>query len=121
MILPFLVCIGVSIGFLVMGINIRKSDKPAGYYTLIKKPEVDSVKKYNNAISVLWYIASVFIIGNAVPLLFLEKDSPELVKVWIACLIWLVVLVSAYWIIDYVRSVNKKRRRRRIRRKQRVL
>ena len=107
MILPFLVCIGVSIGFLVMGIKIRKSDKPAGYYTLIKKPEVDSVKKYNNAISVLWYIASVFIIGNAVPLLFLEKDSPELVKVWIACLIWLVVLVSAYWIIDYVRSVNK--------------
>lgn len=44
MILPFLVCIGVSIGFLVMGIKIRKSDKPAGYYTLIKKPEVDSVK-----------------------------------------------------------------------------
>lgn len=63
----------------------------------------------------------MFIIGNAVPLLFLEKDSPELVKVWIACLIWLVVLVSAYWIIDYVRSVNKKRRRRRIRRRQRVL
>lgn len=48
------------------------------------------------------------LIGNAVPLLFLEKDSPELVMVWIACLAWLIVLVSAYWIIDYLRSVNKK-------------
>lgn len=28
--------------------------------------------------------------------------------VWIACLGWLIVLVSAYWIIDYLRSVNKK-------------
>ena len=121
MILAFLVCVGVAIGFLVMGIKIRKSDKPAGYYTFLKKPEVDNIKKYNNAISVLWYIASVFLIGNAVRLLFLEKNSPELVMVWIACLAWLIVLVSAYWIIDYLRSVNKKRRRRRIRRRQRVL
>ena len=121
MILAFLICVGVAIGFLVMGIKIRKSDKPACYYTFLKKPEVDSIKKYNNAISVLWYIASVFLIGNAVPLLFLEKDSPDLVMVWIACLAWLIVLVSAYWIIDYLRSVNKKRRRRRIRRRQRVL
>lgn len=112
MILAFLVCVAVAIGYLVMGIAIRKSDKPAGYYTFIKKPEVDDVKKYNNEVSVLWYIASVLMIGNAVPLLFLEKDSSELVAVWIVCLFWIVVLVSAYKIIEYMRSVNRRRRRR---------
>ncbi len=121
MILAFLVCVAVAIGYLVMGIAIRKSDKPAGYYTFVKKPEVDDVKKYNNEVSVLWYIASVLMIGNAVPLLFLEKDSPELVAVWIVCLFWIVVLVSAYKIIEYVRSVNRRRRRRRIRRIGRII
>lgn len=120
MILAFLVCVAVAIGYLVMGIAIRKSDKPAGYYTFIKKPEVDDVKKYNNEVSVLWYIASVLMIGNAVPLLFLEKDSPELVAVWIVCLFWIVVLVSAYKIIEYMRSVNR-RRRRKIRRIGRII
>lgn len=120
MIPAFLVCVAVAIGYLVMGIAIRKSDKPAGYYTFVKKPEVDDVKKYNNEVSVLWYIAAVFMIGNAIPLLFLEKDSTELVAVWIVCLFWMVVLVFAYKIIEYVRSVNKKRKRRRIRRIRRI-
>lgn len=118
MIPAFLVCVAVAIGYLVMGIAIRKSDKPAGYYTFVKKPEVDDVKKYNNEVSVLWYIAAGLMVGNAVPLLFLEKDSPELVAVSIVFLFWVIVLVFAYRIIEYVRSVNirKRRRKRRFRR-----
>lgn len=122
MIPAFLVCVAVAIGYLVMGIAIRKSDKPAGYYTFVKKPEVDDVKKYNNEVSVLWYIAAGLMVGNAVPLLFLEKDSPELVAVSIVFLFWVIVLVSAYRIIEYVRSVNirKRRRKRRFRRRIRL-
>ena len=65
MILAFLVCVGVAIGFLVMGIKIRKSDKPAGYYTFLKKPEVDNIKKYADSDYVKSYYYTMKVGVNA--------------------------------------------------------
>lgn len=53
--------------FLRIGISCRKSSKVVGLFTFVKPPVVDNVRKYNNEVSVLWFIAAVALEIMGVP------------------------------------------------------
>lgn len=50
MIIGFIIWSAVSVLFVGIGINSRKSDEPAGFFTGCKPPKIENVSGYNKAV-----------------------------------------------------------------------
>lgn len=82
--------------FLLIGISVRKSSEAAGFYTFAKKPVVSDIKKYNRAVSVLWFTAAAVLELVGVPFLFLEQNSPFFTVVVLEVMILVLAMMIAY-------------------------
>lgn len=75
MIIGFVIWSAVSLLLLGIGIWTRRSEKPAGFFSGIKPPEVSDVRQYNRAVSAIWFTYSVLFELLGIPLLLLRQNS----------------------------------------------
>lgn len=108
MFMGFVICSIAAFIFLLIGISARKSNEAAGFYTFAQKPVVNDIKRYNHAVSILWFAAAAVLELAGIPFLFLEQNSPVFVAVTFA----VVILVLAMMIV-YTRIEAKYREKRR--------
>lgn len=106
MIIGFVIWSIVALLFFGIGIWSRKAEKPVGFWSNVKAPEVNDVKEYNNAVSIIWFVFAVIFELLGFPLLFFEQNSP----------IFLVVAVGTVFLIigimiAYTRVENKYRKK----------
>ena len=58
-----------------IGVWAWKADQPVGFYTGVKPPEVDDVRKYNHSVAFLWFGYAVLFELTGLPLLFLKQNA----------------------------------------------
>ena len=75
MIVGFAIWSIVSLVLLGIGIRTLKSRRAAGFYTGVKPPEVNDIRKYNRSVAVLWFAYAVLFELLGLPLLFLRQNS----------------------------------------------
>lgn len=96
MIIAFIIWSIVAAIFLGIGISCRKSSEAVGFFTFVKPPVVDDIRHYNNAVSVLWFVAAVALEIMGVPFLFLEQNSPVFILLIFAVIILIIVMMVTY-------------------------
>ena len=75
MIIGFVIWSAVSLMLLGIGIWTRRSEKPAGFFSGVRPPEVSDVRQYNRAVSVIWFIYAILFEMLGIPLLVLKQNS----------------------------------------------
>ena len=75
MTIGFIIWSAVALMILGVGIWTRKSEQPAGFFSGVKPPEVGDVRRYNRAVSVLWFTYAALMELLGIPLLFLKQNS----------------------------------------------
>ena len=75
-ILGFTIWSLVALIFLIIAIVSLRSEKPVGFYTGVKPPEVKDIKKYNKAVSTIWFVFFGVFELLGLPLLFYRQNSP---------------------------------------------
>lgn len=100
MIIGFVIWSIVAVIFLGIGISCRKSNEAVGFFTGCKPPAVEDVKRYNKAVSKLWFVSAGTYEVIGVPLLFLEQNSLLFVPIIFAVVIGLIVMMVAYLQIE---------------------
>ena len=96
MIIGFIIWSIVTVIFLGIGISCHKSNEAVGFFTGCKPPVVDDVKRYNKAVSKLWFVAAGVYEVMGVPLLFLEQNSLLFITIIFAVIIGLIVMMVVY-------------------------
>lgn len=76
MIIAFIIWSIVALIFLILGIYVRLSKKPASFWANMETPKVKDIAKYNQAVSKLWICFSLFLEIAGIPLLYCEQNSP---------------------------------------------
>lgn len=100
MIIGFIIWSIVAAVFLGIGINCRRSTKPAGFFTFVVPPEIEDIVHYNNAVSVLWLTAAAVLEIIGIPILFLEQNSPFYIFVILGVMFLLIAMMIAYLKIE---------------------
>ena len=96
MIAAFLIWSAVTLLFLGAGIAAWRAQKPAGFFTSVKPPQVTDVKKYNRAVAVLWFTGAVVFEVLGLPLLFARQNSPLLIPVGLGTAFLAIGMMIAY-------------------------
>jgi hypothetical protein len=92
-----------SIVFAIMlgiGIWSYRSEKPVGFFTGTKPPEVKDAKKYNHAVGILWFSYAVLLELFGVPFLFLEQNSAGFIPVYLGTIVISIGLMVGYVVIE---------------------
>lgn len=86
----------VALIFLIIAIVDFRSEKPVGFYTGVKPPEVSDVKKYNRAVGIIWlvYFAVFELLG--LTLLFYEQNSPAFIIPILGVVFLTIGIIVAY-------------------------
>ena len=100
MIIGFIIWSIVTVIFLGIGISCRKSNEAVGFFTGCKPPVGEDVKRYNKAVSKLWFVSAGIYEVMGVPLLFLEQNSLLFIPIIFAVVIGLIVMMVAYLRIE---------------------
>lgn len=106
MMIGFVIWSIVAAIFLSIGISCRKSSAAVGFFTFVKPPIVEDVKRYNNAVSILWFVAAGILEIIGIPFLFLKQNSPLFILMIFAVVILLILMMILYFKIE---SIYKKR------------
>ena len=102
MIIGFIIWSIVSLVLLGIGIWTWNSNKPVGFYTGTKPPEVTDARKYNRSVAVLWFAYAGLFELLGLPFLFLKQNA--------AGFLWVVpgvVMISIALMIVYNRILSK--------------
>ena len=75
MIIAFIIWSVITLVFIVIGIISWRSEKPAGFFTGVKPPEVNDVVKYNHSVGTIWFVYAGLFEIFGVPFLFLKQNS----------------------------------------------
>ena len=100
MIIAFVIWSVVALLFLGISIWSRKADKPVGFWSNVSAPEVNDVKRYNNAVSVIWFVFAVGFELLGLPLLFFKQNSPIFVLVAVGTIFLIIGVMGAYTIVE---------------------
>ena len=100
MIIGFIIWSIVSILFVGIGFNCRKSDEPAGFFIGCKPPKIENVSGYNKAVAKLWFATAVIYEIMGVPLLFLEQNSLLFIPIIFGVAIGLIGMMVVYLKIE---------------------
>ena len=100
MIIGFIIWSIVTVIFLGISISCRKSNEAVGFFTGCKPPVVEDVKRYNKAVSKLWFVSAGIYEVLGLPLLFLEQNSLLFIPIIFAVVIGLIVMMVAYLRIE---------------------
>lgn len=96
MVIGFIIWSIVAVIFLGIGISCRKSREAVGFFTFVKPPIVDNIEHYNNAVSLLWFVAAGVLEIVGIPILFIKQNSPLFIPVIFAVLILVIVMAIVY-------------------------
>lgn len=96
MVIGFIVVSIVAFVLLAIGISCRKANEAVGFFTFTKPPEVENVKDYNIAVSILWFVAAGVIEILGILMLFLEQNSPIFIIVLFAVVILVIAMMVVY-------------------------
>lgn len=96
MVAAFIIWSIVAVAFVGIGICCRKSSEAVGFFTFVQAPIVEDVEHYNNAVSVLWFVAAVVLEIIGIPLLFLEQNSHLVFLLIFAVVILIIIMIVAY-------------------------
>ncbi len=100
MIMGFVIWSIVSAIMLGIGIWLYRSEKPVGFFTGTKPPEVKDAKKYNHAVGILWFSYAVLLELFGVPFLFLEQNSAGFIPVYLGTIVISIGLMVRYVVIE---------------------
>ena len=92
-----------SIVFAIMlgiGIWSYRSEKPVGFFTGAKPPEVKDAKKYNHDVGILWFAYAVLLELFGIPFLFLEQNSAGFILVYLGTIVISIGLMVGYVVIE---------------------
>ena len=92
----FIIWSVVAIVLLGIGIWSWRSDKPVGFYTGVKPPEVNDVKKYNRSVGILWVVYALLFEVLGLPLQFLEQNNPGFLISILGAVFITIALVVVY-------------------------
>ena len=90
----------VAILFLSIGIRSRMADKPVSFWSNVSAPEVKDVKRYNNAVSVIWFVFAVVFELLGLPLLFFKQNSPICIFVAVGTVFLIIGVMVAYTVVE---------------------
>lgn len=98
MIIGFVIWSIVAVIFGGIGISCWKSREAVGFFTFVKPPTiaVENVKKYNHALSILWFISAIVLEIIGVPLLFMEQNSPLVIPMIFAVMILVIAMMIVF-------------------------
>ena len=100
MIMGFVIWSIVFVIMLGIGIWSYRSEKPVGFFTGTKPPEVKDAKKYNHAVGILWFSYAVLLELFGVPFLFLEQNSAGFIPVYLGTIVISIGLMVGYVVIE---------------------
>ena len=100
MIIGFVIWSIVTVIFLGIGISCRKSNEAVGFFTGCQPPAVKDVKRYNNAVSILWFVSAGIYEVIGVPLLFLEQNSLLFIPIIFGVVLGLIIMMVVYLRIE---------------------
>lgn len=107
MFIGFIIWSAVFLVLLGIGILAWRSEKPVGFFSGVKPPEVTDIRRYNHAVAVLWFgYAGLFeLIG--LPFLFTERNPA-----WFLWMIPGTVVISIGLTIVYSRILRRYERKK---------
>lgn len=76
MIVAFVIWSACALIFVGLGVWCRCSGKAVGFYANAEPPAVTDVRRYNNAMSLLWFVLAILYEAMGVPFLFAKQNSP---------------------------------------------
>lgn len=106
MAIGFIIWSAVSLLIVGIGIWTRRSEKPAGFYSGVKPPEVSNVRQYNRAVSVLWFAYAALFELTGIPFLLLKQNSGGFIWSILG-----VVFITIALPVIYNRILSKYRKR----------
>lgn len=95
-ILGFTIWSLVALIFLIVAIVSLRSEKPVGFYTGVKPPEVKDIKKYNKAVSAIWFVFFGVFELLGLPLLFFKQNSPVFIIPLLGTIFLCISIAIAY-------------------------
>ena len=100
MIMGFIIWSVVCALFFYIGISCLKSNSAVGFFTFGKPPVTENIKGYNKAVAKLWFVYAILFEIIGLPLLKLEQNSPRVILLVFAILIWVISLIAVYLKIE---------------------
>ncbi|MBO5088724.1 MAG: hypothetical protein J6C01_08615 [Lachnospiraceae bacterium] len=107
MIIGLVIWLLVSLIFLGLGVFSFKADKPVGFWSNVKPPEVENVKAYNCAVGKLWCVFAVVFALLGFPFLVAEQNSP-LFFISIVGVMLEVIVVAVVYTVKIESKYRKK-------------
>lgn len=98
--IAFIIWTLVAVLFLCIGISCRKSKDAVGFFTGCKPPQMKDVKKYNQAVSTLWFVSAGIFEILGVPFLFLEQNSAGFIPIIFAVVYGVLLMTAVYLKIE---------------------
>ena len=109
MIVGFVIWSLCCVLFIVIGIYDWRSEKPAGFFTGVKPPEVTDTVKYNHAVAKLWFSYAIIFELFGIPFLFGKQNSPVFIVTLIGSVFSTLGLAIGYTFIENkYRAKNRK-------------
>lgn len=98
MVIGFVIWSIVAVCFAGIGMSCWNSQETVGFFTFTKPPMVasENIKKYNHAVSILWFTVSAFFEITGVPLLLIEQNSPVAIGMAFAVMLLVVIMMIAF-------------------------
>lgn len=90
----------VALLFLGIGMSSRKATEAVGFFTFVKPPIVEDVRRYNNAVAILWFVVTMIWELMGIPFLFLKQNSPIFLFIIFGVVILLIAMMIAYTRIE---------------------
>lgn len=100
MIIAFIIWSVIAAIFVGIGISCLNADKAVGFFTIGKTPIMKDNKRYNKAVARLWIVFAVIFEVIGIPLFSLEQNSPRVILLVFAVLIWVIALIVSYLKIE---------------------
>lgn len=100
MIIGFVIWSVVALSFFGIGIYSRKSKNAAGFFTFVNPPDVKDIKKYNKAVSDLWFVSAVLLEVIGLPFLFFPQNSPVFLFIIFPVIILIIIMMVVYMRIE---------------------
>lgn len=100
MLIGFVIYSAAALIFAAIGLCAWKSKTAVGFFTFVKPPAVKNIKKYNHAVSILWFIFSIVLEIIGIPILFIEQNSPVGIVIPFAVVFLVISMIIAYLRIE---------------------
>lgn len=86
--------------FFIIGIVCRKAEKPIGFFANAEPPKVKDVRKYNDAVSLIWFYGGGVMELLGVPLLFCRQNSPVFIISVIGAVFTVIAMAAVYMMTE---------------------